>query len=216
MHFIICRVESSPITTIRLTHLYSDRLPGRRIEYCSHHTRENSLSPYRAYKMTSKIFISTLFFLALSYETFANTPKFSDYRIKKTYERENKTLVITDSAGPYWDNLRMTAAKKSANFAGHYILFTGNCAGASVCGEVIDARTGKIIKSLPNVYQAYNEDTEEAFDIEHKVDSRLIVIRGTAQNNEPDINNDNSQQMYRTRYYEFNEGNFHLLFSDDN
>lgn len=110
----------------------------------------------------------------------------------------------------------MTAAKKSANLAGHYILFTGNCAGASVCGEVIDARTGKIIRSLPNVYQAYNEDTEEAFDIEHKVDSRLIVIRGTAQNNELDINNDNSQQMYRTRYYEFNEGNFHLLFSDDN
>ncbi|SDF15266.1 hypothetical protein SAMN05216591_2100 [Pseudomonas extremaustralis] len=168
-------------------------------------------------KMANKMVYGAFLLLVLfSCKVFAGAPQFSDYKVEYIYEGRNSHLAITDSAGPRWDDLRISAAEKPVNFAGHYILFTGDCAGASVCGEVIDAETGKIIRSLPNVYQAYDEDTEEAFDIEYKVDSRLVVIMGIAQNNEPGINNESFQRMYRTRYYEFNDGDFHLIFTDDN
>jgi len=165
--------------------------------------------------MVNKILLNmfcALFFFSSG--VFAATPRFSEYKVESIYKGRNSPLVKVDSAGVYWDDLRRMAVEKPVNFAGHYILFTGDCGGTSVCGEVIDAETGKVVRSLPNAYQAYDEETEEGFDIEYNVNSKLIVIMGVAQDGEVGANNEKVSRVYRTRYYEFDGGDFNFIFSE--
>lgn len=166
--------------------------------------------------MLNKIFAYGLrSLLFLSFPAFAATPQFSDYKVESVYKGENSPLVEINSAGGRWDDLRKSAAGKRVNFAGHYILFTGDCGGASTCGEVIDAETGKVVTSLPNAYQTYDEETEESFDLEHVADSRLAIIMGVAQDAEVDADNKKMSRTYRTRYYEFDGKGFRLITSED-
>ncbi len=167
--------------------------------------------------IANKIVSSALFsLLLLSSAAFAATPQFSSYKIDDIYAAKNAPLVNSETAGAQWKDLRRAAAKQPVNFAGHYILFTGDCGGASVCGEVINAKTGVVVRSLPNAYLAYNEDTEESFDIDYKVDSKLIIITGLAQDGEVGVDKLPVSRVYRTRYYSFDGRDFNMIFSEDN
>ncbi|MGZ0713670.1 hypothetical protein [Pseudomonas palleroniana] len=166
--------------------------------------------------MLNRIFAPVSFFsLFLSVPVFAATPQFSDYEVESVYQGRNAPLQAVDSAGDNWDNLRALAVGRKVNFAGHYIVFTGDCGGASTCGEVIDAQTGKVITSLPNAYQTYDEETQEAFVVDYKANSKLMVVMGVAQDTEVDASNVEVPRSYRTRYYEFNGKDFRLILSKD-
>ncbi|MDT9676067.1 hypothetical protein F6R97_15950 [Pseudomonas sp. JV414] len=163
-------------------------------------------------KFLSKTLLLLCFISALA---FAAPPSFSEYDAGTLYKGASHPLAKIDTAGQRWDELRNNAAKKAVNFAGHYILFTGECGGGSICGEVIDAKTGEVVRSLPNAYKADDEETEESFDIDFRANSRLVVIMGVAQNREVDANNNKVSRKYRTRYYEFDGNEFHLVASED-
>lgn len=166
--------------------------------------------------MLGKLFArSLLLFCFFSVSAFAEVPSFSEYKVDSVYKGQNHPLIKIDTAGERWDELRKKAAISPVNFAGHYIVFTGECAGGSICGEVIDAETGEVVRSLPNAYKADVEEADDSFDISYQIDSRLIVIMGVSQNREVDANNNKVSRKYRTRYYEFDGQVFHLVASED-
>jgi hypothetical protein len=165
--------------------------------------------------MLSKILSKALVLLCVvSFSAIAEVPLFSQYKIKEIYEGGTHSLVNKD-AGSHWDDIRKDAVKGSVNFAGHYIVYTGGCGGSSICGEVIDAKTGEMVKSLPNAYKGEDEETGEPFDLEYHIDSSLIVIMGVTENKELDVSGNKVSHKYRTRYYDFDGKDFHLIMSED-
>ncbi|MDD0966684.1 MULTISPECIES: hypothetical protein [Pseudomonas] len=151
---------------------------------------------------------------AVSFSALAEPPLFSQYMIKDVYGGSVHSLVNKDT-GSQWDGIRKDAIKGSVNFAGHYIVYTGGCGGSSICGEVIDAKTGEVIKTLPNAYKGEDEETGKPFDIEYHVDSSLIVIMGVTENKELGVDGNKVSHKYRTRYYDFDGKEFHLIMSED-
>lgn len=147
--------------------------------------------------MVKKICI--LLFFMFSGLAFSAVPKFKDYMVTDIYTGGISPLKESPSGSNIWNEYRNQASHSKVNFAGHYIVFTGGCGGGAICGEVFDAKTGKIVSSLPDEYIL--SDDEDAFDIFYKENSRLIEISGTPVSG-------GNESGYRTHYYEFKNEKF--------
>lgn len=74
---------------------------------------------------------------------FAADPAFKDYTVTPVFTGPNHKLVPQENSSPMMDQARVQALKGKVNFAGHYILHRLGCGGSAICGEVLDAQTGK-------------------------------------------------------------------------
>lgn len=154
--------------------------------------------------------------LVFSLSCFAAPPDFEAYRVNQLYSGINHSLNVDKDNGMHWDAARKQAINQPVNFAGHYIVFTDGCGGGSICGEVLDAMTGRVVTGLPNAYKMIgNDDGESYFDAYYKEDSRLMVISGVTADIEYGINGEKVPSKNRTRYYEFNGVKFKLLKTED-
>ncbi len=137
-----------------------------------------------------------------SIAVFAETPKFNDFSTMDIYVGHVSSLKEPSSGSKNWDAYRVEASHQKVNFAGHYIVFTGGCGGGAICGEVLDAKTGKIVASLPEQY-LISTDEDTGFDIFYKINSRLIEISGISSS---------SHNKYSTKYYELINNKFiHIM-----
>jgi hypothetical protein len=121
----------------------------------------------------------------------------------------NHDLVPQENSNAMIDQARGQALKGKVNFAGHYILHRLGCGGSSICGEVLDARTGDVVVGLPNAYDG------NTFSMSNQPDSRLLIVFGIAADTEEDAQGNELESLYRIRYYEFVNNEFRLLTFKD-
>ncbi|MFD2885086.1 hypothetical protein ACFS4T_33770 [Pseudomonas lini] len=162
--------------------------------------------------------LKTLLLLCfISALAFAAPPSFSEYDAGTLYKGASHPLAKIDTAGQRWDELRNNAAKKAVNFAGHYILFLPvSVVVVQFVEKSLMRKTGEVVRSLPNAYKADDEETEESFDIDFRANSRLVVIMGgRSKIGKWMLTTIKSREKYRTRYYEFDGKEFHLVASED-
>lgn len=149
-----------------------------------------------------------IFFLALvvmgNVRADSGSPRFEDYAVESLYSGKNHALDESARTEGKWMLYRSAAVKGSVNFAGHYIVFTGDCGAGAVCGEIIDAKTGKIAASFPNAYLL--EGDGGYFDVVFRPRSRLLVISGVAADPEKGKNGRLLQPKNRIRYFEMKSG----------
>lgn len=155
-------------------------------------------------------FISLLGSLLISLSSFAADPKFEEYKVEQIFQGDNHKLVIEDDNDDNWSLYRKQAIKKPINFAGHYIVFATGCGGGAICGEILDAQTGKIAASFPNAYEIDSADGSY-YDASFRLDSRLIVISGIAADPERGMNGEFLASANRTRYFELKNNQLQLL-----
>jgi hypothetical protein len=157
--------------------------------------------------------LSVLFggFLAISTSLcFAADLKFEDFKAAEVFTGQNHALLPVENSSPLWDEYRAQAITRKVNFAGHYIMHTMDCGGGTICGEVLDARTGAVVASLPNAYYMAGEEGGY-FHMTFKPDSNLIQVSGVTADAEVDLNGDPLVSGDRVRYYEFTNNDFRLL-----
>ncbi|MEG2797092.1 MAG: hypothetical protein RR958_20845 [Pseudomonas sp.] len=141
--------------------------------------------------------------------TFAANPDFEDYPASPVFTGANHAPVPQENTSPKMEQARAQALRGKVNFAGHYILYRLGCGGSTLCGEVLDARTGEVVAGLPNAYDG------NTFDTVHHADSRLIIISGLTADSEEDAQGNRLESRDRERYYEFVNNEFRLLTSND-
>jgi hypothetical protein len=141
-------------------------------------------------------------------------PKFEDYRVNSVFAGPNHELNVPDQGEDSWKTYRTNAIKRKVNFAGHYIIFTGGCGGGAICGEILDAKTGKVVGGFPNAYELDSPDGSY-YDAGFRPDSRLLVITGTAADPETDQNGQVLSRQNRTRYFEMKDQKLQLIKIQD-
>jgi hypothetical protein len=124
-------------------------------------------------KFRKPILLLVSFLLALN--TYAGTidPQFKDYTVDNIFTGPNYPLDASDLSDNKLAIYRSNAIKRKVNFAGHYIIYTVNCGGGAICGEILDAKTGKIVSGFPNAYQLDSSDGSY-YDAGFRSDSRLL------------------------------------------
>ncbi|WP_347928363.1 hypothetical protein [Pseudomonas helvetica] len=158
-------------------------------------------------------------FLAISTSLcFAADLKFEDFKVAEVFTGQNHALLPVENSSPLWDEYRAQAITRKVNFAGHYIVHTMGCGGGTICGEVLDARTGAVVASLPNAYYMVGREGNDGgegeggyFDINFKPDSNLMMVLGVAADTEVDVSGKPMVSGNRVRYYEFTNNDFRLL-----
>jgi hypothetical protein len=140
-------------------------------------------------------------------------PQFEDYRVDNIFAGPNHALDVPDQSNDKWATYRSNAIKRKVNFAGHYIIYTGDCGGGAVCGEILDAKTGKIVSGFPNAYQLDSPDGSY-YDAGFRPESRLLVISGVAADPEKNPNGKVLPAQNRTRYFEFKDNKLVLIKAD--
>lgn len=150
----------------------------------------------------------------ISLSSFAAEPRFEDYKVEQIFQGENHELVVEDDNDDNWSLYRKQAIRKPVNFAGHYIVFAMGCGGGAICGEVLDAQTGRIAASFPNAYEIDSPDGSY-YEASFRIDSRLIVISGVAADPEVGLTGENLASANRTRYFELKDNKLTLLMIDD-
>lgn len=154
------------------------------------------------------ILLGSLLVIATSVAYAAN-PAFKDYTVTPVFTGINHEPVSQEHSNPMMDKDRAQALKGKVNFAGHYILYQFGCGGSTLCGEVLDARTGKVVGGLPNAYDG------NTFSLSNKPDSRLLIVSGIAADTEEDAQGNELESRYRTRYFELVNNEFRLLTFKD-
>ncbi|WP_371369511.1 hypothetical protein ACA097_07695 [Pseudomonas sp. QL9] len=129
-------------------------------------------------------------------------PKFQDYKVDCVFAGPNHGLDVSAQSDDIWGEYRRSAIKRKVNFAGHYIIFTGGCGGGAICGEILDAMTGRVVAGFPNAYELDSADGGY-YDAEYHPDSRLLEISGKAANSERDRFGKVLLAKNRIRYFEF-------------
>ncbi|MDA8486833.1 hypothetical protein NNO07_27560 [Pseudomonas resinovorans] len=140
-------------------------------------------------------------------------PQFEDYKVDSIFAGPNHEMDAIDQNDDKWTIYRRNAIKRKVNFAGHYILYTGDCGGGAICGEILDAKTGKIVSGFPNAYQLDSPDGSY-YDAGFRPESRLLVISGVAADPEKDQDGKVLPAVNRTRYFEFKSNELVLIKSD--
>lgn len=148
----------------------------------------------------------------LSLNIYADTidPQFKDYIVDSIFSGPNHPLETSDLSDNKLAIYRSNAIKRKVNFAGHYIIYTVNCGGGAICGEILDAKTGKIVSGFPNAYQLDSPDGSY-YDAGFRSDSRLLVISGIAADPEKDQNGKVLPALNRIRYFEFKDNTLVLI-----
>lgn len=140
---------------------------------------------------------------------FAADPNFKDYTVTPVFTDTNHEPVLRENSNATIDHARAQALKGKVNFAGHYILYRVGCGGSTLCGEVLDARTGEVVGGLPNAYDG------NALSLSNRPDSRLLIVSGISADTEEDAQGNELESRYRTRYFEFVNNEFRLLTFKD-
>lgn len=163
----------------------------------------------------SKLIMLALAFCIPALNAFAGSsePKFEDYKVDSVFAGPNHSLESFDQSDDKWIAYRSNAIKRKVNFAGHYVVYTGGCGGGAVCGEILDAKTGRIVAGFPNAYLLDDPDGSY-YDAEFRPESRLLVIHGTAADPETDQQGNRLQAINRTRHFEFKNNTLILIQID--
>jgi hypothetical protein len=148
----------------------------------------------------------------VSFSSLAAEPRFEEYKVNRIFKGDNHELVVEDDEDN-WSLYRKQAIRKPVNFAGHYIVFATGCGGGAICGEILDAKTGKIVSGFPNAYELESPDGSFYGAVFH-LNSNLLVISGIAADPEKDQNGKVLPAQNRTRYYEFTDNELVLMKVD--
>lgn len=137
-------------------------------------------------------------------------PRFEDYKVEHIFQGPNHPLEAVEKSDDKWASYRSKAVQRKVNFAGHYIVYTGNCGAGAICGEILDAQTGKIVDGFPNAYELDSADGS-AYDAGFRPDSRLLSISGIAADPEKDQTGKTLAPENRTRYFEMKNDKLVLI-----
>jgi hypothetical protein len=159
-------------------------------------------------------FLIVIFLFAPAVYAGCAFPKFEDYRVESVYSGANHALRETEGGGDKWSIYRAKAIEGKVNFAGHYILVSGDCGGGAICGEIIDVLNGEVVGSLPNAYEVGGSESEY-YDAVFKDWSRLLIVSGVSADPEIDSDGKVMPAQYRTRYYEFLDNKLILIGIDE-
>lgn len=160
-----------------------------------------------------QLFASSVLLFAIqliSLSSFAVEPRFEDYKVEQIFQGKNHELVVEDDNDDNWSLYRKHVIRKPVNFAGHYIVYTGGCGSGAICGEILDAKTGKIAASFPNAYEIDSTDGSY-YEASFRLDSRLIVISGVAADPEIGLDGATLPSVNRTRYFELKDNELILI-----
>lgn len=156
--------------------------------------------------MASKVSVFRLFWLGalflFSCFAHANAPRFENFKVDEIFQGQHHD-VVTNDENKSWAEGRKNAIKQPVNFAGHYVVYANGCGGGSICGEVLDVKTGEVVTSFPNAYYIIGNDGTAPYAAVYKPDSRLLVIMGVAADPEVDVKGNDLDEGNRQRYYEF-------------
>ena len=145
------------------------------------------------------------------------TPQFDDYPVATSRRVHGEVIGVgrpaeTEADSTFRNRLRK-AAKAGVNFAGHYAIVGWSCGMICVNLAIVDTRTGKIYGTpfvgvgdgpCPDSYRA-----TKAKLIEFRTDSRLLVVRGSAEYPRP--GNTFEDAPCSARYYVWRENRLLLI-----
>lgn len=129
-----------------------------------------------------------------------DVPRFEDYATSPyTGAGRAPDLSSHQDAQTYRTRLR-DAAESGVNFAGEYALATWGCGTTCLMGAAINVRTGAV-QFLPGTVCCFTDAGESVDPIAFRADSRLIVLTGLLNEEEP----------MATHYFEMRDGQFRPL-----
>jgi hypothetical protein len=156
--------------------------------------------------MASKLSASRLFWLGalflFSCFAKADVPRFENYKVDEVFKGQQHDAVASDE-NKSWAEGRKKAIKQPVNFAGHYVVYANGCGGGSICGEILDVKTGQVVTSFPNAYYIIGNDGTAPYAAVYKPDSKLLEIMGVAADPEVDVEGNDLEEGNRQRFYEF-------------
>lgn len=94
-----------------------------------------------------------IFSVLLSTDCISQEIEFEAYPAEETYQGKNHALAKEYDHNDQWSSYRKKALEKPVNFAGKYIILEIGCGGGAICGEILDAASGKLVTSFPNAYE---------------------------------------------------------------
>ena len=106
-------------------------------------------------------------------------PKLEDYKVENVYSGPYHSLVNMEGGDSKWLTYRGRAVSGGVNFAGHYVVVSGDCGGGAVCGEIVDILSGEMVAGFPNAYELESPEAGY-YDAVFKAWSRLLIISGVA------------------------------------
>lgn len=118
-------------------------------------------------------------------------PRFEDFPVQEPWDGNRKPLkLLTRSERMFRTNLS-NAASEEPNFAGRYRFAFWGCGANCAAGALIDLSTGEVFQpplTLPNATGwdrwIIGAGMLEGSGIDHRADSRLVVVRGGANYSE--------------------------------
>lgn len=155
----------------------------------------------------------TLIYFATMQEASALEPRFEDYKVEQSFVGPNHELAKEHNTGDNFSKYRQEALKRPTNFADHYIVMIVGCGGGAICGEILDAKTGRVSTVFPNAYSTGSDKAEFPFGVDFHENSRLIVIDGVSEDLEKDQNGLDISGTNRKRFFELKDGALILLKS---
>ena len=106
---------------------------------------------------------------------------FSAYPAQKIYKGKHASVLLdTREKRNFRTRLRESMAYPVA-FAGEYVVVAWGCGSSCGQGAVVNARTGQVV-FLPGTFSGWMHDSPS---IEYRIDSRLMVLRGSINEKEP-------------------------------
>jgi SAM-dependent methyltransferase len=150
-------------------------------------------------------FATLIFSSLLSLDCISQEIEFEAYPAEETYQGKSHALAKEDDHNDRWSSYRKKALGKPVNFAGKYIILEIGCGGGAICGEILDAASGKLVTTFPNAYEI---DSYASF---YKKNSRLLYIEGETANAELDEFGNEMSFRNRGRYYELKGNKLNII-----
>jgi hypothetical protein len=133
------------------------------------------------------------------------TPRFADFPAKA--ERIGRPATIDLKSNPAAGQFRTVlrrASRKGPDFAGRFTLATFGCGAGSLCWEIVDGRSGRVISTRPHeIWSGHVGDLQpkpatgvtDQFAMRYRLDSTLLILLGAP---------DEDAALEGVNYYRFN------------
>ena len=169
------------------------------------------------------VFALSLSILSASPMAYADTPKFSDYKVTLYQGKKAESISKQDLEDDGFfrgrqENLK-EALTQGVNFSGHYAIAFYGCGGECLAAEVVDVKTGKVyydnewLSGILNIHSGHlKKYPKKAYqggeqwrdkEIHFKKNSSLLVLKGAW--------GEDDNAKVGTFYLNFKNGKFHLL-----
>jgi hypothetical protein len=79
---------------------------------------------------------------------YASTLNFENYKVSEIYSGEHYQLTSNEQSDEKWMTERKNAMEGPVNLAGNYVVYTVGCGGGTVCGEILNVKTGEVVGSF--------------------------------------------------------------------